>query len=245
MELEATERKWLVEGLLLDRGFNVIFGAEKSGKSRFLGYLLSALLFGYPTGRPMGSPGRVLYLLGEETEDELVARLKHYASLFQIDYSTVPLSQMLFILEANGIAMEKPSVQKVLTNVLERYQIDTLIIDPLRRVHGASESSNDEMSKVFNTLIDWKKKLGVTIILVHHTGKVGPDQDMTRIANWGRGAGDLSSALDWALYIRRYSGKSGDYLKVSRQGRAAPRPDLKVHDEQGRPFKIETFGGGG
>lgn len=225
--LEPQPVKWMIENLWQEGKLNGVFGAEKSGKSRLLAWLLVALL-----GDRQESVGlrimskkqpKTLYLLGEETQEDVTARFVRYMKLQNVSTDEMPLS----FINAAGMRLEKEEYRKWLEAKIKEY--DLLIIDPLRRVHGADENDNSVMALVNNDLRRWSNSYGLTIILVHHTGKLNEfmqDQE-DRIATWSRGATDLAAILDTAMLVNRYQ---RDKIKVIRRGRFPPQPDLKLLD---------------
>lgn len=224
---------WMAEAVLLRSKINGVFGFEKAGKSRFLASILAHGYSGIPlAGIPVSSPGRLLYLLGEETEEDVAGRLTHAAALSGLDPDAIPWSDLVVFCPATGMRLEDANQRLWLQAQLVEQKIDTLLIDPIRRVHGGKESSNDEMAVILNDIRDWSNRLGLTIILVHHTGKISPEDDETRIATWSRGATDLPAILDWAVYVKRFrSGPSQpDQVVVYNSGRGAKHAPLRLLD---------------
>lgn len=222
---------WLAEGLLMQRKINVLFGAEKAGKSRLMAFLLAHLyaersVFGLPTT----SPGKTLYLAGEETRQEVTSRILGFQEALGFS-ADIPWSELVDFCEAAGMRLDQIPQRRWLSDRLRSGAYDTLIIDPLRRVHGASESSNDEMAPICNDLRDWTNRYGLTLLLVHHTGKLSQDDDETRIATWSRGATDLPAVLDWALYAKRQEGGDVDRIVLQRRGRAPKQKTLVLRDQ--------------
>jgi len=232
---------WLAQGLIMQGKINVLFGAEKAGKSRALAWMLAHMysettLWGIETK----SPGKTLYLAGEEPRQEVTARLLAYQKAAGIPANAVDWKNILNFCEATGMRLDKPQQRQWLKDRLESGEYKTLLIDPLRRVHGASESSNDEMAPIANDLRDWTNRYNITLFLIHHTGKLSVDDDETRIATWSRGASDLPAVLDWALYARRMDGVgkgSKDKVKIIRKGRGPKEEDLVLLDN-GDSFNV-------
>lgn len=229
--------QWLAKGLLMKEKINVFFGMEKAGKSRLLGWMMvhmyaKAKLFGQTTK----DPGKTLYLAGEETKEEVTARLMYYQKVAALDNANIPWAKRIEFCEAAGMRLDRKQQRDWLRGRIESGLFETVIIDPLRRVHGASESSNDEMAPIANDMREWTNRYGVTLLMIHHTGKLSVDDDETRIATWSRGATDLPAVLDWALYAKRTTTGKGkaDRIKLFRKGRAPKEDPLNLVDDGDR-----------
>lgn len=233
---EHTPYPWLVDGLVMKGRINVIFGFEKSGKSRLMAWLLAHMFQAQRClGRATRKPGRTFYLAGEEPQAEVISRLRRYSELAGLDFGLVNWKAEMMFCEATGMRLEQPAQRAWLRDTLVRGGYSMLVVDPIRRVHGAKEGSNDEMSPILNDLREWSNRLGVTVLMTHHTGKLSLEDDETRIATWSRGATDLPAVLDWALYLRRYKNQKGgmgraEKVRVFSAGRAQPREPLDLYD---------------
>lgn len=232
-DAEAQPIEWLLPGLIMRGKINGAFGFEKAGKSRLLGWLLAHSYTEQSTFLgPSQSLGKTLYMLGEETAEDVTERLRHACSISGLDFESVPWSERVLFMPAAGLRLELPKQRQWLEGLLREHSIESLVIDPLRRVYGGKESSNDEISKLLNDLRRWTGALGLTVLLIHHTGKLSPDDDETRIATWSRGATDLPAILDWAFYVKRFKtpGLGNDRVMVYRTGRGPKMHTLQLVD---------------
>jgi RecA-family ATPase len=236
-ELQEEAVTWLIEGVWQRGKINAVFAPEKSGKSRLLAWLLSGLMgsANETLGLKIASrPQRLLYLLGEETQATVQQRLMQYAKLqqtsteFSIDF-----------IDASGMRLETERYRKWLAEKLSD-GYDGLLVDPLRRVHGGDENDNTQMSHLFNDLRRWSNSYGVSIIIVHHTGKLQEGADHNRIATWSRGATDLAAIVDTAMFVNRLTQKQ---IQVIRAGRFPPLPSIYVNDHtDAKGFEFAKWG---
>lgn len=222
----------MITGLWQAGKINVMFGAEKAGKSRLLNWLLVNLL---STDEVLGlsinrRPKKILYLAGEEMWEEINARmLKYYAMANEGVQIKLPVD----FIAAAGMRLEQPQYRQWLEAKLLDGGYDMLVADPLRRIHGADESDNTVMSHIFNDFSRWRNNFGITMVLLHHTGKLSEDADVSRIATWSRGATDLPAILDTAQFVQRLTSKR---VSVMRQGRFPPLPTLGLADGHDEDF---------
>jgi len=81
-----------------------------------------------------------------------------------------------------------PSLEALITEI----QADVVILDPLKKLHGVEENSNDHMDAVAQVLTDMASKLNIAISVPHHMTKGAADPGN---ADRGRGASALKDAL--------------------------------------------------
>lgn len=224
--MRSKPKRWLIDNLWQVGKINGVAGAEKSGKSRLLTWLLVGMAKGEVLGLQCteGMP-KTLYLAAEETvEDDLHARLMQYAAL-----QGVPPNQLdLHFMAAMSMRLDLKAQQKWLEEKLLDEDFALLVIDPLIRVHGADESDNSKMTNMLTAMRHWATKRKVTIVFLHHTPKLNNEFiDMDRIANWFRGASDIAAVLDTAQYVDRIAKNE---IKLLRAGRFPPLPPLEIND---------------
>jgi RecA-family ATPase len=224
-DMPTEDVEWLVLGLFQKSKINMISGYVKSGKTRFLNYLLAGMNNGYVCGLPTKSLGKVLYLAGEEAISVVNSRLVQYAKVQGGDLGQIDIDFMA----APGLRLNEERYQKWFEQKLPEY--DTLVIDPLRRVHSANENDNSEMAQLNNYVRRWSNNLGLSIIIIHHTPKPNEMADMNRMENWIRGAGDIAAIVDMACFIEKAPGK----ITVRRDGRFVPGSPLTFTDLGGDP----------
>lgn len=224
-EMERQTIPWLVRGLWQRGKINGVAGYEKSGKSRLLGWVIVGLHQGKVLGLDVVgiTAPRILYLCGEETKETVNERITKYAELQGVDNKLFRIDFM----DAASLQLElKPRREWLLQKLLDG-EYDILVMDPLRRLHGANEDKSTEMAPILNDIRKWSNRQGLTVILLHHTGKIGDETDMDRIASWFRGSTDLAAIVDTATYVQRTSSRT---ISIRRQGRFEPVPNLLLND---------------
>jgi RecA-family ATPase len=223
--MKAKRVDWLIDGLWQLGKINAVAGAEKSGKSRLIGWFLVGMARGSVLGlnATLLMPPKILYLCGEETVATVNQRITKYAEL-----QGVPANQFdIHFIEAAAMRLDLKTQREWLREKMLDEDFSMLVADPLRRLHGADENDSTQMSVIYNDIRKWSNRDGLSIVLVHHTPKIGEDTDMTRIASWFRGSTDTAAILDTAQYVDRI-GKDG--IQMLRAGRFPPLPPLAIHD---------------
>lgn len=220
---------WLVPGIMMEGKINMMFGPEKAGKSRFLRLVMGHMYAGTDLwGQPVRAPKRLLYLAAEEQPEQVSSSLLRYYLAAGGKLDAIKWEDRVTIVRAAGMRLDKADQRAWLREEIESGGYDALFLDPLRRVHAARENNNDEMALINNALREWTNSLGITLLVIHHTGKINEEEsNMDRIATWSRGAGDVTSILDWATFITR---RGMANVHVRRAGRDTPRGPLVLRD---------------
>lgn len=232
-DMKTDPPRWLVRDIWQLGKINGVAGFEKSGKSRLMNWILVGMTKGEVFGL-QAIPRKILYLCGEEQIQVVNSRIKIYAELQEVPMEKFEVG----FVEAAAMRLDLPKERRGLIEQVTNGGYDMLVIDPLRRVHGADENDSKQMSNIYNDIRKWSNRLNLTIVLLHHTPKINEDTDMTRIASWFRGSTDLPAILDTAQYVDRISKNE---IKMLRQGRFPPLPPLHIADlgdEKGFGLKL-------
>lgn len=226
---------WLVDGMFQLGKINAVFGFEKAGKSRLLTWLMLHAWHGKPVWDivPTTQPRRTLWLAGEEQPEDIIGRIQRQAAFAGFVPAKLDLASKLSFMPAAGLRMDQESYRVWLADEIKKGGYDTIIVDPLRRVHGGDENDNTMMSRIYNDWRKWTNDNKWTIIIVHHTGHKKDDAQWERMATWSRGATDLPAILDAAIFVERQTQRD---LLIRRQGRYAPRPPFKLEDGNDEEF---------
>lgn len=225
--LKVIEPKWHLEGLMMKRAITGILGAEKTGKSRIIGWLIASMLgqrdcFGCCYKE---SPGKILYLAGEEPAGIVFGRVANYLSIMDLDQDLA--RERLDLMEAAGLRLDLEGERLEIRRMLRDGGYNMIVLEPYRRLHAADENASKEVAPILNELRYWCLAMEVDVLLCHHTGKLTKDTDMSRMANWARGSTDLVSILDYGVYVDRLA---KDRIQMTRQGRYKALGPLRVSD---------------
>ena len=233
---EVEPLTWLAFGLWLKGKFNMCFGPEKGVKSRTLSTILTCCIAEIPYfGGPTDDCGQVLYVLGEEHSSDVVARIRAQCIDLGIDFPSIDWADRIHFMDGAGVRLEREDRRNWFLEKTRNY--DLVVFDPLRRLYSGRENSNDEMGSFLTPFRqEINRRYGterpLTFVGVHHTGKIDELQtDLTRMANWSRGASDLVSILDLGYFQQKYRDSEGRHcLKIYIQGRFPPIDEIKIID---------------
>lgn len=245
---EYPPEEWFIENMFLSGGkVNGLFGAEKSGKSRLLNWIIASALSGldpWVGAHLKKPPQKIFYMRGEENEKSIVERLVRYSEKLRTNPDE--WVDRIDFMDASDFHMERESYHTWLLDRILQSGADLVVMDPLRRMHGANEDSSNEMAPIHGLWRRWTDRYNFDILVVHHTGKVPEGTDLSRIASWTRGTSDFGAILDSALMVMRNGlatfvegsdapPKQG--LQIVRAGRFAPVPQVSIMDntDDGNP----------
>jgi hypothetical protein len=217
------ETPWRWQGWLAEGDLAILAGDPGVGKS-IIGLLLAdairrgADFLGEPCER-----GRVGILDLENPASEAIKRLRR-AGLTTEDHDG------LFYFHAPSIDIGSRAGLDVLAEMVDRYELDVLIIDSLRRAApGLDENDSAAVSSVLSPLRALSADSGRTIVLAHHSRKRQTD-GATEAGQMVRGSLDLVASVDVLLYVR--AKEAGAFtLEQAKSRRGLPHESILVRIE--------------
>ena len=89
-----------------------------------------------------------------------------------------------------------------LKEYIKEHDLELVVIDSLRRIHGNNENESDQMAFVFDPLRQLARDTGCTILLIHHTRK----SEGNSFTDPFRGSTEITAAVDWLLLLKEQGG---------------------------------------
>lgn len=175
--------KWLVEGLIPERSFSVLFGPSGVGKSFVAIDLALSVASGLHWAGRSTKPGFVVYVSAEGT-----AGLGQRIKAWMIDRGLEPADvDIAWLPEA--VSMHSDEDLLALFNRFEELQRDPtlIIIDTLARCFDGDENSTEDMGKFVKGVDKIRSRFQCSVMAVHHTSIEGGRE---------RGNGSLRAASD-------------------------------------------------
>ncbi|MCI2808462.1 AAA family ATPase [Eoetvoesiella caeni] len=225
--------KWLVRGVLPEKGIGAIFGQPGSGKSFLVLDLLAAVAggfhwFGIPT-----KAAPVVYIT-LEGQAGMPQRIHAYRT------KKGTLDRIAFI--EQPIDLREPDTLKELVSLILDAGLGggVVCIDTLAAsAPGMDENTSADMGQLIANLQDLQTELGGFVLVVHHSGK-----DETRGL---RGWSGLNGALDCAIAVSRVSEDKQNTsrrweVSKSKDGSDGMKNDFALeqvfldYDEDGQPI---------
>ena len=225
--------KWLVRGVLPEKGIGAIFGQPGSGKSFLVLDLLAAVAGGfYWFGIPTKAAPVVYITL--EGQAGMPQRIHAYRA------KKGSLDRIAFI--EQPIDLREPDNLKELIDLIRDAGLGggVVCIDTLAAsAPGMDENTSADMGQLIANLQDLQTELGGFVLVVHHSGK-----DETRGL---RGWSGLNGALDCAIAVSRVSEDKRNTsrrweVSKSKDGSDGMKTDFALeqvllgYDEDGQPI---------
>ena len=233
----AVEAADFVEGLLLNGGASVIYGASNTGKTFEVLDIAAAVASGRPfRGELEVERGAVVYvaLEGRNGAINRIVALRKERLLSEDD--------PFFLIFEQVALLEPGHAEKLARSVAEAakdcgFPVKLVILDTMARaMAGGDENSGADMTSAVKAIDAVRAATGAHVCVVHHCGK---DQ-----ARGARGHSSLRAAVDTELEVSRNENEKIATVRVTKQ-RDLPAGDpmpfsLKVvelgTDRRGRPI---------
>lgn len=195
--IEDEPVEWLIQDVLPRRGFSALFGPPGSFKSFVALDIAHSIATGADwMGKPVATPGAVLYICGEG-HGGIGARIK----ACRIHHKTEPGAKVFVIRHQLNLRSSKEDIQQLhlaISNLVEREQVrfELVQVDTLARAFGGgNENDSSDMGAFIASLSKIQRLLDCALQIVHHVGK-----DITKGL---RGHSSLLGALDTELELQR------------------------------------------
>ena len=178
-------------GILLDETMLVLVGPPKSKKT----FLAQNIALAIASGKSFANfeitkPKKVLYFLAEGGYYPNRDRLQKMGAYFSEKYMENFMLSLFSYMPINH-----NDAYNTMYNFIKDSGAEVVVIDPLIRFHDVDENSASQLSDVFGRIRILINELKVSVILVHHTGKVE--------TRGGRGSSALVGEYDSCITIHK------------------------------------------
>jgi hypothetical protein len=228
--------RFVVKGLIPERGIGCIYGPSGSGKTFLTLDLLAHIANGQTWFGRRVRPKPVVYI-PLEGQAGIPRRVAAWRANIQRLYGVAASSNIRFVLE--GLDVRRPDDRTALINSLlaAGLQGAVICIDTLAQsAPGLEENSSEGMGGVLHALQDLERRLEGVVIVIHHTGK-DPERGM-------RGWSGLQAAVDFSFQCVGPTKRNGERRAVAEKvkdgeaGFSLRFNTVKIHlgsDEDGEP----------
>ena len=204
---------------LLAQGLYILAGAPKVGKSWLALDMCLSIAKGEKVLGQQTTQGTALYLCLEDSYVRIQNRL--------YEITDEPAERLYFVImsEAIGNGLE----EQITDFKNEHYDLKIVFIDTLQMVRNESESSYGSDYKELSVLKALADKLGIAIVLVHHTRKCSDSDPFNMIS----GSTGLSGCVDGSMVLIE-SKRGSRKAKLYCVGRDIENQEINVVFENSR-----------
>lgn len=183
--------RWLVEQLLPENAFAVVYGPSGAGKSFITLDLALHMATGLPWKERTVSPGFVLYVSAEGRVG-LGQRLRSWRIDKRLDPEDFN-GRIALVPEAVSVNPDSDHIETLFKRFEEvEVEPSLIIFDTLARCFDGDENKPEDMGKFIKGVDKFRGRYGCAVIAVHHTNK----QEMSE-----RGSGALRAASDTMIRV--------------------------------------------
>lgn len=199
----------------------LLLGSSGVGKSLFtldIAFSLAGVSPGkYLNKFDVHGEHKILFIQSENSKRGMITRVKKMMACPGSQLAN--LNNIMAPKENNdcrlfGDIMDKQFYDKF-DRYINKFQPSVIVVDPLISYHGNNENENSEMRKSLDKFSRICIKYGLSMLLVHHSGKV--DSKMN-----ARGA---SAICDWAENIVELKKDNGNFKLIHAKARNTPQID--------------------
>lgn len=187
--------EWLVDDIAYAKSLAFVYGASQSLKSFLTLDMSLSIAYGIPWHGKKVKQSGVIYIAAEGANG--IKRRRHAWRI----HKGIPKEQKApFYLIKKSVETNNPSVIAELTESIRAKlgqdpNIGLIVVDTFNRCFRGEENSASDVGKFTAACEELQNKLGVTVLVVHHTGK---DE-----AKGMRGSGSLYDNADTVLSVKR------------------------------------------
>ena len=245
-EYEAT--RWLITGVVATGGVGLIAAEPKTGKTWAATEIAIAVATGTRAfGEFFAEKGVVAYFYAEDDARSVRNRIRalmvgrNLDAAAPADLYVCPRGQFIDVTKDDDLAWVIASARRV-------GPLSLLVLDPLRDISSAAEDKSDEMRDVMRRMRLVGEVLGCTVVLMHHTTKLGADTKGRRPGARMRGSSAIHGSTDSGLYLEYADGDGRSHFEVKatseiKSGRSAGEYvlSLDVVDDEGGEAVQATY----
>jgi regulatory protein RepA len=191
--------------------------------------------------------GRVVYLSGEDDEDELGYRLAGIGPMLSLpDRATCAENIMLVDFTQDMKRLEHKEFQEELEMAASGTRL--IILDTLRVFHGADENSSSEMTHIVGILRSIAGKFNCSILFLHHSSKSMAVSGAGDMQQASRGSSVLTDNIRWQSYLLAMTEKESEQLSDRTNGEPIGKDNRSYYvkfgmskQNYGTPFKEKWY----
>lgn len=204
------DRAWLVESLIPEQSFVMLYGPSSAGKSFLALDLMCSLAVGTPwLEQEIKIPGKTLYVAAEG-----VYTLRSRLDAWEMDYGeTIDPGWLMFYDEPIQLSGGVPQFLGYIKK-LGKTPPSLIVLDTLARCSsGVDENSKKEMGPVIDGIDLLIRETHATVLLIHHSALPNPQTGEIH----PRGHSSLANAADVIFELDRTGFRTSSFCCIKQK----------------------------
>ena len=227
-------RRWLLNNMLPFGKVGLIVAPGGTGKSQFMLQLCVSIATGVQLCNcwDVGESGGVLAIFAEDDDEEIHRRLRNISDMLlcSILGHHTSITNNLYIKsmvgQNNQMTSSLPSGGVKGTDYADRLimtaqgikDLKLIVIDPASRFRGGVENSAEDTTRFVEQLEYISKKLGVTVLVIHHANKGSMNANETS-QSAARGSSALTDGVRWQMNLQTMSSNEAKKIGIDDKAR--------------------------
>jgi KaiC/GvpD/RAD55 family RecA-like ATPase len=236
--LEIKEIEWLVQDYIPRNSLTIIAGKSGSFKSTLALHMAYSIAENKKVFDTMQTiQAKVLYLNEENAWNIFRPTLIRVKNGLEIENS-----DNLFFATYQNLRLDTEAGIKKLQKVIEKHNIEVIVLDSLKRFIGFEENAADAVNKFYIDIIKpLMIKYKLTTIMLHHAKKDIIGEASNKLDQL-RGSSDFVNICDCILFTKRIPGLDWFYLEQikNRAKMEVDKKKIQIVDIDGGSYFIEN-----
>lgn len=231
---------WMLEDLFAVGGFGLLVAHPGVGKTTLAIQMGAQLALGHDKFLKWDNKGgakKVLFLSLEMGKPPL----NHFLSLISNSYQDRKMLNRNFLVAPFGmpIPLDQPDGQQFLSNLMDEYMPDVLIIDSLQKVSSKELTDEQAVKNLIHYLATVRNKYNTSMLVIHHNRKK-PNEAQKKAVELSDVYGSTYISTD-ADFVMNLHATTQDMVAVTMvKNRLGPTPEpFEIHRDKNLTFSMD------
>lgn len=231
---------WMLEDLFAVGGFGLLVAHPGVGKTTLAIQMGAQLALGHKQFLKWDNTGgakKVMFLSLEMSK----APLNHFLGIIANSYQDRKMLNRNFLVAPFGtpITLDTPEGQQFLSNLMDEYMPDVLIIDSLQKISSKELTDEQAVKNLIHYLSTVRAKYNTSLLVIHHNRKK-PNDAQKKSVELSDVYGSTYIATD-ADFVMNLHATTQDMVAVTMvKNRLGPTPEpFEIHRDKNLTFSID------
>jgi RecA-family ATPase len=231
---------WMLEDLFAVGGFGLLVAHPGVGKTTLAIQMGAQLALGHKQFLKwdnVGGAKKIMFLSLEMSK----APLNHFLGIIANSYQDRKMLNRNFLVAPFGmpIALDTPEGQQFLSNLLDEYMPDVLIIDSLQKISSKELTDEQAVKNLIHYLSTVRAKYNTSLLVIHHNRKK-PNDAQKKSVELSDVYGSTYIATD-ADFVMNLHATTKDMIAVTMvKNRLGPTPEpFEIHRDKHLTFSTD------